>query len=119
MKKSGAFIPVGERPDGTRPLWIPEGWATACTLQALRPSVCVIAGLDAGNLQAVAMEARRRWPSLDMVLCADFDPVGISKAREAALVARARILLPPAQTPEGATDWNDVIIANRQGVPHA
>jgi len=119
MKKAGAFIPTTRRPDGKHPLWIPEGWATACTLQALRPNVCVIAGLDAGNLQAVAVEARRRWPSLDIVLCPDFDPVGIAKAREAALAARAHILPPPARIPEDATDWNDVVIATRPGVTHA
>jgi phage/plasmid primase-like uncharacterized protein len=67
------------------------------------------------------MEARRRWPSLEIVICPDFDPVGTAKGREAALAARAHILPPPAQIPEGATDWNDVVIATRQGqgVTHA
>ena len=119
MKKTSAFIPVAERPDGTRPIWIAEGWATACTLQALRPFACVIAGIDAGNIRAVATEARRRWPTLDIVICPDFDPVGTTKGRDAALAARARILPPPAEIHEGATDWNDVIIATRQGVTHA
>ena len=119
MKKAGAFIPAVDRPDGTRPLWIAEGWATACTLQALRPLVYVIAGLDAGNLINVATEARRRWPTLDIVICPDFDAVGATKGRDAALAARARILPPPAEIPEGATDWNDVVIATRQGVTYA
>ena len=119
MKKAGAFIPVAERPDGKRQLWIAEGWATACTLQTLRPLVCVIAGLDAGNLQAVATEARRRWPALDIVVCPDFDSVGQRKAREAAERARAKILPPPAVILPGCTDWNDVMAARRQGVAHA
>ncbi|WP_409408764.1 toprim domain-containing protein [Acidithiobacillus ferriphilus] len=119
MKKTSAFIPVVERPNGTHPIWIAEGWATACTLQALRPFVCVIAGIDAGNILAVAMEARRRWPKLDIVICPDFDPVGTTKGRDAALAARACILPPPAEIPEGATDWNDVVIATRQGVTYA
>ena len=118
MKKAGAFIPVAEKPDGKRQLWIAEGWATACTLQALRSLVCVIAGLDAGNLQAVATEARRRWPALDIVVCPDFDSVGRRKAREAAERARAKILPPPAVILPGCTDWNDVMAARRQGVAH-
>ncbi|WP_308389692.1 toprim domain-containing protein [Acidithiobacillus sp. AMEEHan] len=119
MKKAGAFIPVAEKPDGKLQLWIAEGWATACALQALRPLVCVIAGLDAGNLQAVATEARRRWPALDIVLCPDFDSVGLRKAREAAERARAKILPPPAEIPPGCTDWNDFMASRRQGVTHA
>ncbi len=119
MKKASAFIPVSERPDGTRPLWVAEGWSTACTLQNLRPSVCVIAGLDAGNLLSVATEARRRWPALDIVIAGDFDAIGTAKAKDAAIAARARTLPPPAEIPEGATDWNDVVIATRQGVTHA
>ncbi len=119
MKKAGAFIPVAEKPDGKRQLWIAEGWATACTLQALRPLVCVIAGLDAGNVASVAIEARRRWPALDIVVCPDFDSVGRQKGQEAAEKARAKILPPPAEIPPGCTDWNDFMASRRQGVIHA
>ncbi|MGE0049350.1 MAG: toprim domain-containing protein [Acidithiobacillus sp.] len=119
MKKAGAWIPAGPRPDGTRPLWICEGWGTACALQAMRPEVCCIAGLDAGNLASVAIVARNLWPVLDIVICPDFDKVGRQKGQEAAKKARARILPPPAEIPEGATDWLDVLNAKRQGVAHA
>ena len=119
MKKAGAFIPVAEKPDGKHKLWIAEGWATACTLQALRPLICVIAGLDAGNLASVAIEARRRWPALDIVVCPDFDSVGRQKGQEAAEKARAKILPPPAEIPPGCTDWNDFMASRRQGVIHA
>ena len=119
MKKVGAFIPVAEKPDGKHQLWIAEGWATACTLQALRPLICVIAGLDAGNLASVAIEARRRWPALDIVVCPDFDSVGRQKGQEAAEKARAKILPPPAEIPPGCTDWNDFMASRRQGVIHA
>ena len=119
MKKVGAFIPVAEKPDGKHQLWIAEGWATACTLQVLRPLICVIAGLDAGNLASVAIEARRRWPALDIVVCPDFDSVGRQKGQEAAEKARAKILPPPAEIPPGCTDWNDFMASRRQGVIHA
>ena len=116
MAKAGHFIPTGGHPDGTRPLWIAEGWGTASTLAAMRPNVCTIAACDCGNMQAVAIEARRRWPSVSLVVCPDFDAIGTTKGRDAAIAARARILPPPAQIPEGASDWNDVAAARRQGV---
>ena len=117
MRKAACFIPTGGLPDGSRPLWICEGHATASTIQAMRPSVCIIAALDAGNLKAVATEARRRWPSLEIVICPDFDAVGCQKGQEAAEAARAKILPPPAEVPAGCTDWNDVA-AQRRGVRH-
>ena len=116
MAKAGHFIPSGGHPDGTRPLWIAEGHATACTLSALQPGVVVIAACDAGNLLSVATEARKRWPALDIVIAPDFDSVGRQKGQGAAIAARARILPPPAQIPEGASDWNDWA-SHRQGVP--
>jgi len=106
-RKQGHFIPSGGFPDGSRPLWIAEGHATASTLQAMRPEVCCIAACDAGNIASVATEARRRWPSLDIVVCPDFDSVGRQKGLEAAKQARARILPPPDVVPENCTDWND------------
>ena len=78
-----------------------------------------LAGLDAGNLASVAIVARNLWPVLDIVICPDFDKVGRQKGQEAAKKARARILPPPAEIPEGATDWLDVLNAKRQGVAHA
>ncbi len=107
MAKAGHFIPAGGHPDGTRPLWIAEGYATACTLSALQPGAVVIAAADCGNLLSVATEARRRWPALSIVVCPDFDAVGRQKGQEAAEKARALILPPPAEIPEGCTDWND------------
>lgn len=116
MAKAGALIPAATRPDGTRALWVAEGWGTACALQAMRPQVCCIAGLDAGNLASVATEARKRWPALDIVIAHDFDSVGRQKGREAAIAARAKVLPPPATVPPGCTDWLDVRNAKRQGV---
>ena len=115
MAKQGHFIPTGTAPDGTRPLYIAEGWATAATIPAMRPNVCTIAACDCGNMQAVAIEARRRWPSVSLVVCPDFDAIGTTKGRDAAIAARARILPPPAVIPEGASDWND-IANHRRGV---
>ena len=110
MAKAGHFIPTGGIPDGTRPLWIAEGFATAATIQAMRPNVCTIAACDAGNLASVAVEARKRWPSVSLVVCPDFDDIGRQKGQEAAEKARAHILpcdKLPADMPKSCTDWND------------
>ncbi|MBU2787322.1 hypothetical protein HFQ13_03700 [Acidithiobacillus sp. VAN18-1] len=115
MAKAGHYIPVtDELPDGTAPIWIAEGWATACTLQTMRPEVCCIAALDAGNLLSAATEARKRWPKLQIVIAPDFDAIGRQKGREAAEKARARILPIPDSIPEGCSDWNDVLNARRE-----
>ena len=119
MAKSGHFIPSGGHPDGTRPLWVAEGHATAATIQAMRPGVCCIAACDCGNLASVALEARRHWPTLDIVVCPDFDTIGTTKGKDAAIAARAKVLPPPVEIPSGCSDWNDIAAARRQGVAHA
>ena len=121
MAKQGHFIPSGGHPDDTRPLWIAEGHATACTLSTLQPGVVVIAACDAGNLASVATEARKRWPALDIVICPDFDAIGRQKGQEAAEKARARIVKPdrlPSDLPAWVSDWNDWQQFRRQGVRH-
>ncbi len=117
-RKAGHFIPIGGLPDGARALWVSEGWATACTLQIMRPEVCAIAGLDCGNLASVATEARKRWPRLQIVIASDFDAIGQEKGRAAAIAARADILPMPDVVPAGVSDWNDWRNL-RQGVAHA
>ena len=115
MKKSGCYIPTGGRLDDSRAIYLVEGWATGMTIHAMKPTVQVAACCDAGNMQAVATEARKRWPSVSLVVCPDFDAIGTTKGRDAAIAARARILPPPAQIPPGCSDWNDVS-NHRRGV---
>jgi Uncharacterized protein conserved in bacteria len=121
MKKSGCFIRTADMPAPDTRLIICEGWATGQTLAALSPGACVIAGLDAGNLQAVATEGRRLFPALDMVIAADLGEVGLSKAKAAAIAARARWIWPrlPADAPAWVNDFNDWATwrkSQRQGV---
>ncbi|MBU2721363.1 hypothetical protein HF563_18790 [Acidithiobacillus ferridurans] len=109
MKKSGCFIRTDGMPSPDSRLLICEGWATGQTLAALSPGACVLAALDAGNLQAVAVEARRRFPQIDLVVAADSDPVGMEKAKAAATASRARWIWPrfPKDAPAGLSDFND------------
>ncbi len=123
MQKQGAFIRTDGVPSPDTRLLICEGWATAQTLAALSPGAVVLAALDAGNLQAVAVEARRRFPHIDLIVAADADSVGMAKAKAAAIASRARWIWPrfPKDAPAGLSDFNDWQAwrkSQREGVQH-
>lgn len=103
-RKAGHFISV--RLTGASRLLICEGFATGATLADDEPESDVIAAIDAGNLEPVAVEARRRFPALDIVVCCDNDPVGLAKGYAAARAARAQVAVPEV---EGA-DFNDMAV---------
>ena len=109
MKKSGCFIRTDGMPSPDARLLICEGWATGQTLAALSPGAVVLAALDAGNLQAVACEARRRFPHIDLVIAADLGEVGMTKAKAAAIASRGRWIWPrlPDDAPAWVNDFND------------
>lgn len=115
MQKQGAFIRVDAMPSPDKQLIVAEGWATASSLAGLSPGACVIAALDAGNLQAVATEARRRFPRIDLVIAADADLVGMEKAKAAAIAANGKWIWPrfPKDAPAGLSDFNDWIVWRR------
>ena len=94
-----------------------EGWATGGTLAEDDPETLVLAAIDAGNLEPVAVAARHRWPFAELVVAGDDDRLttgnpGATKARAAAIVANALLALPqwPADAPEGLTDFNDLAV---------
>ena len=104
-RKQGCMIPVaGQR--GADRILICEGWATGMTLARMEPGSLVLAALDAGNLQPVALDCRRRWPDAEIIICGDADDVGREKARSAALAAGALVAIPDIP-PEVGSDWND------------
>lgn len=108
-RKRGCFIPVSGKMPADRVL-ICEGWATGATLAEIEPDSLVLAAVDAGNLEAIAVGARRRMPGASIVICADADPVGESKARSAARAAEALVSIP--EFPPGAigSDFNDLAV---------
>jgi len=123
MRKAGCFTPVNGMPSPDSRLLICEGWATGQTLAALSPGAVVLAALDCGNMQAVACEARRLFPALDIVICADLGEVGMTKAKAAAIASRAKWIWPklPADAPAWVNDFNDWSAwrqSQRQGVHH-
>ncbi|QIT56899.1 hypothetical protein HC341_17870 [Aquisalimonas sp. 2447] len=100
-RKQACAIPVAGKGANAPRLLITEGWATAASVHALEPYALVLAAVDAGNLAAVAMAARSRWPGLPIVLCADADPVGEKASRAAARAVGGTVAMPPTG------DFND------------
>ncbi|QYZ65368.1 MAG: hypothetical protein HPY30_04835 [Gammaproteobacteria bacterium (ex Lamellibrachia satsuma)] len=114
-RKHGCFIHVAGNMQGASRVILCEGWATGCTLAEDDPSALVLAAIDAGNLKPVAVAARHRWPSAELVIAGDDDRLttgnpGATKARAAAIASGALLALPqwPVGAPENLTDFNDL-----------
>lgn len=114
--KQERFIPVTALSNPETVL-ICEGWATGATLAESQPGAMVIAAIDAGNLPAVAVAIRQKWPSCDLIICGDDDRKtegnpGIVAATKAAKLSAARLAIPewPEGCPENLSDFNDLVI---------
>lgn len=123
-RKRGCFIHVAGDLEAPRQVLIAEGWATACTLIVMAPRATILAAVDAGNLEPVAVGARQRWPDVPITVAGDDDRrtpgnPGATKARAAAVAARARLALPkwPPGAPLELSDFNDLQSWERRG-PH-
>jgi putative DNA primase/helicase len=114
-RKKGCFIHVTGDIERPSRVVICEGWATGCTLGEDDPKAVVLSAVDSGNLKAVALSARCRWPSVELIVAGDDDRLtagnpGRSKAQAAAIAANALLALPqwPEGVPETLTDFNDL-----------
>jgi putative DNA primase/helicase len=114
-RKAEHFIPVSE-PDAPERLLLCEGWATGATLAEAEPEALVLAAIDAGNLERVAVGARRRYPDLPMVICGDCDPPGIEAANRAARAAGSMVAFPGFPPGATGTDFNDLAAVLAEGV---
>ncbi|MGE0070991.1 MAG: toprim domain-containing protein [Thiomonas sp.] len=114
--KRGHFIVV----DGTLPaglIVLAEGWATSMTVATQFPGAAVLAAVDAGNLEPVALAIRAKYPDAQIVICADDDRLtpgnpGLTKARAAAAAVKGKLVRPiwPAGIPLEASDFNDLAV---------
>jgi putative DNA primase/helicase len=107
-KKRGSYIPINSPAEFSR-LLICEGFATGSTLAEGDPQAKVIAAIDAGNLELVAVFSRATYPDLEIVICADADPIGLEKARKAAIKAGANMAVPEFSPGVNGTDFNDLV----------
>lgn len=112
--KKGHFIIVaGSLPAGL--IVIAEGFATAMTAASQFPGAAVLAAIDAGNLEPVALAIRAKFPAVQIVVCADDDRQtpgnpGLTKARAAAAAVGGKLIRPvwPDGAPDSLTDFNDL-----------
>lgn len=81
-----------------------EGFATAASLNEHTGHMTVIA-MDAGNLEPVAREIKRLYPTSQIVICGDNDASGVGqlKAKAAAMAVFGKVLIPETV----GFDWND------------
>ncbi|MCB9973559.1 MAG: toprim domain-containing protein [Rhodospirillales bacterium] len=103
-RKKGCYFAIGVLAES---LCIAEGYATAATLHE-STGLSVAVAFDAGNLMAVALAIRAKFPTIDIILCADNDTEtdgnpGLTKAREAAAAVNGLLAVP---TVPG--DFNDL-----------
>lgn len=116
-RKRGCFIPVAGDKENPGRVIICEGWATGCTLAEDEPTALVLAAIDAGNLEPVAVSVRRCWRTAELVIAGDDDRLtagnpGATKAKAAAIASGALLALPqwPENAPEHLTDFNDLAV---------
>lgn len=103
----------GKDPWGQGPIAIAEGYATAASM-ALASGFWTLAAGGADSLEGVARKVRELHPTLPLIIVADDDfqrpdNPGLTKARRAADLASATLLVPQfgEDRADGDTDLND------------
>ncbi len=105
----GCFHRIGKPRDRT--IYIAEGYATAATIHELTGHAVAVA-FYAGNLVDVALIIRKKYPDWQLYIAADNDRFtegnpGLTKARKAALLTGAGLLIPTFTDDEKGSDFND------------
>lgn len=113
--KKGAYFYIGKRRDKGI-IAIAEGYATAASIH-MATGWTVFVAFDAGNLEAVAIQVKKTYPTANIKICADKDrsSVGEVKANQAAKAISAEIIMPVFEAADTeSTDFNDVHV--KQGL---
>lgn len=107
----GCYHSIG-KPAGV--LIVCEGYATGASIHECTGQAVAVA-FNAGNLEAVAVALRTKYPALKIIIAADDDyqtagNPGLSKAKAAAQAVGGLVAVPsfPAGRPDKATDFNDL-----------
>jgi putative DNA primase/helicase len=111
-RAGGGYFVIGGAPK--KLLYIVEGYATGATVYEATGTTVVVA-FNSGNLPSAAKTLRKKFPDIEIVICADDDyrtagNPGLTKAQEAAAQIGAKIAVPEfgENRPEKATDFNDM-----------
>ncbi|MDA4423953.1 DUF5710 domain-containing protein [Escherichia coli] len=113
-EKTGNWFALGTPRNG-QPVLFAEGYATAASLHEAT-GLPVLMTVDAGNMIAVAEEARQRLKQSPFIFCADNDHArqvnkGIVSATKAAELTGGSVIFPAftdAEKAQGLTDFNDL-----------
>ncbi|MBY6260120.1 DUF5710 domain-containing protein [Phytobacter diazotrophicus] len=130
-EKTGNWFAMGTPVNG-KPLLFAEGYATAASLHEAS-GLPVLMTIDAGNMIAVAQNARAVWPDSPFIFCADNDHQlknprtgepenkGIISALKAAELTNGQIIVPTFTLDElnqKLTDFNDLDVSRGRAVFH-
>lgn len=117
-KVKGCYHSIG-KPNGS--VIVCEGYATGASIHECTGHAVAVA-FNAGNLEAVALALRAKYPALKIIIAADDDyqtagNPGMTKARAAAQAVVGFLAVPifPADRPDKATDFNDLHQLERGG----
>jgi putative DNA primase/helicase len=108
---TGAYYPIGNILDST---YICEGYATGCSLHEHTGAPVAVA-FNCGNLKAVAISIRKRYPTIKITLAADNDVAtpgnpGLTKGRAAAAGVGGDFIYPDfSDEVFDGTDYNDYL----------
>lgn len=107
----GCYHAIG-KPAGV--LIVCEGYATGASIHEATGHAVAVA-FNAGNLDAVALALRSKYPAIEIIIAADDDHLtagnpGMTKATAAAQAVAGFLAVPtfPADRPDKATDFNDL-----------
>ena len=110
-RRTGLYHSIGQ-PDGL--LIVCEGYATGASIHESTDYAVAVA-FNAGNLEAVAVALRSKYPSMQIIIAADDDYLtegnpGMTKAKAAALAVGGLVAVPDFGVirPDRATDFNDL-----------
>jgi putative DNA primase/helicase len=112
----GGYYPIAAH-DGSKDktLYICEGYATGATVHEATNGAVLVA-FNCNNIALVAKMARNKYPTREIVICADNDHAttgnpGLTKATEAASQISALLAVPSFKAPDGKSDFNDLMCA--------
>lgn len=118
-RKRGAAYPIRTIHTSQTIICIIEGWASGLSVWLATDNWVIIA-FDAGNLEPVAKNLRAKYPTVELVICADNDfhtdgkpNTGLLAAEKAAQAVNGVLAVPPVLD-NSKTDWNDVFV--KQGL---
>ena len=110
-RMKGCYHAIGKPTDK---LVVCEGYATGASIHEATGQAVAVA-FNAGNLDAVAVALRGKYPDLRIVVAADDDYMtegnpGMTKAKVAAQAVGGAVAVPDfgPDRPDGATDFNDL-----------